>query len=148
MKHSTRDKTGYCGGSGSERRESRMIQGIHDDPIPQETDPGSGLLIGPQLANPGPARVPERMVLEGRYARFDPLDPALHRDDLYAASTTPDRTASFRYLSDPPPDSLGTFDTWLAGEAASVDPLFFAVTDRATERVEGWQTLMRITPSH
>ena len=104
MKHSTRDKPGYCGGSGSERRESRTIQGIHDDLIPQETDPDSGLLIGPQLASPGPARVPERMVLEGRYARFDPLDPALHRDDLYAASTTPDRTASFRYLSDPPPN--------------------------------------------
>ena len=66
MKHSTREKTGYCGGSGSERRESRTIQGIHDDPIPQETDPDSGLLIGPQLASPGPARVPERMVLEGR----------------------------------------------------------------------------------
>ena len=29
-----------------------------------------------------------------------------------------------------------------------MDPLFFAVTARATERVEGWQTLMRITPTH
>ena len=95
-----------------------MIQGIHDDPIPQETDPGSGLLIGPQLASPGPARVSERMVLEGRYAWFDPLDTALHRDDLYAASTTPDRTASS--LSVRPAAGLARDVRHLAGRRSSI----------------------------
>ena len=125
-----------------------MLEGIHNDPIPHETDPDSGLTIGPRLADPRPARAPERTILEGRYARLDPLDPALHRDDLYTASTPSDRATRFRYVSDQPPDSLREFDTWLSGAAASVDPLFFAATDCATGRVEGWQSLMRIAPAH
>ncbi len=125
-----------------------MIRDGHDDPIPQETDPGSGLPIGPRVPDPSPARTPDRIVLEGRYARLDPLDPSLHRDDLYAASTPPDGAARFRYLPDPPPPSVEAFDTWLASVAASTDPLYFAVTDLATGRVEGRQTLMRITPAH
>ena len=124
-----------------------MGQGLHDHQIPREIDPDSGLPIGPRLADPGPARMPERIVLEGRYARLEPLDPVRHRDDLYTASTPPDGAARFRYLSDPEPDSLATFETWLAGAAASEDPLFFAVIDRATGRAEGRQTLMRITPA-
>ena len=124
-----------------------MTRSPHDHQIPQETDPGSGLPVGPRLADPGPARSPERTVLEGRYARLEPLDPVRHRDDLYAASTPPDAGARFRYLFEPAPDSLEIFDSWLAGAAESADPLHFAVIDRATGRVEGRQTLMRITPA-
>ncbi len=121
---------------------------MHDDQVPREIDPGTGLPIGPRLAESGPARPPERAVLEGRYARLEPLDPARHRDELYAASTPPDAHARFRYLPDPPPESLEAFDTWVTAAAASPDPLHFAVIDRETGRAEGRQTLMRITPAH
>ena len=127
---------------------SRKTQSVHDHQVPQEIDPESGLLIGPRIADSQPARPPERVVLEGRYARLEPLEPARHRDDLYAASTPPDAAARFRYLGDPPPESLEAFDTWLVKAAVSTDPLFFVVVDRATGRVEGRQTLMRITPAH
>ena len=125
-----------------------MVQGIHDDQIPREIDSGTGLPVGPRLADPGRARPPERIVLEGRYTRLEPLDPARHGDDLHAASTPSDRAARFRYMPELPPDARESFDTWLSGVSASLDPLFFAVVDRATGRVEGWQTLMRITPVH
>ena len=125
-----------------------MAQELHDHWIPQEIDAESGLPIGPLLADPGPSRAPERIVLEGRYARIEPLDPGRHHDDLYAASTPPDKAIRFRYLPAPPPGSPEMFETWLADAAASADPLFFAVIDRATGRVEGHQTLMRITPAH
>ena len=120
----------------------------HDDQVPREIDPGTGRPVGPRLADPGPAKPPRREVLEGRYARLEPLDPGRHRDDLYAASTPPDADARFRYLFEPPPDSLETFASWLAGAAGSTDPLYFSVIDRTTGRVEGRQTLMRITPDH
>ena len=125
-----------------------MSEGIHDSQVPREIDPESGLPIGPRLADAGPARAPERVVLEGRYARLEPLDPARHGDDLHAAATPPDAAARFRYMPDLPPASPESFRAWLAGAAGSADPLFFAVVDRATGRAEGWQTFMRITPVH
>ena len=125
-----------------------MTAGLHDDQIPSEIDPESGLPIGPLIGNAGPARLPERVVLEGRYCRLEPLDPVRHRNDLYAASTPPDAAVRFRYMPDPPPTSLDTFETWLSAAAASDDPLVFAVIDQRTGRAEGRQTLMRITPVH
>ena len=121
---------------------------VHDHPIPQEIDPESELPIGPRLAHPGPAEEPGRVVLEGRYARLEPFDPARHRDDLFAASTRPDQAARFRYMPELPPDTPEAFGAWLESAAASPDPLFFAVVDRGTGRAEGWQTLLRITPVH
>ena len=125
-----------------------MSEGIHDSQVPREIDPESGLPIGPRLADAGPAKAPERIVLEGRWARIEPLDPDRHGDDLHAASTPSDRAARFRYMPELPPDAREAFGAWLSGAAASLDPLFFAVVDRATGRAEGWQTLMRITPAH
>ena len=125
-----------------------MIQSIHNDPIPQEIDPESGLPIGPRVENARPARAPERIVLEGRYARLEPLDPATHLEDLYDASTPKDRVVRFHYLPEPPPDSPGSFNAWLTRAAASDDPLYFAVINRATGRAEGRQTLLRIVPAY
>ena len=125
-----------------------MIQSIHNDLIPQEIDPESGLPIGPRVENARPARTPERIVLEGRYTRLEPLDPATHLEDLYDASTPKDRVVRFRYLSDPPPDSLGSFNAWLTRAAASADPLYCAVIDLATGRAEGRKSLLRIVPAH
>ena len=125
-----------------------MMQEIHDAQIPRELDAETGLPIGPQLADPGPARAPERTVLDGRYARLEPLDPVRHGDDLLSASSPPDRAARFRYMPELPPDAPESFRTWLAAAAGSADPLFFAVIDRATGRAEGWQTFLRITPAH
>ena len=53
----------------------------------------------------------------------------------------------FRYLFDSPQDRAG-FDGWLARAAASDDPMFYAVIDSASQRCDGRQALMRITPEH
>ena len=124
-----------------------MTRTMHDNQVPQEIDPETGLPIGLRVANPGPAKFPERVAIEGRYTRLEPLDPVRHRADLFAASTPPDAPARFRYLPVRPPESLEAFDPWLAESAASADPMFFAVIDRDTGRVEGRQTLMRIAPA-
>lgn len=89
-------------------------------------------------------------MLEGRYARLEPLDPARHGADLLASARQPGAEDRFRYLFEEPPpaDDEGPFRAWLAGAAASDDPMFWAVVDRATGRAEGRQSLMRITPEH
>lgn len=93
---------------------------------------------------PRPARAP----LEGRFVRLEPLDPAIHGDDLFAASTVADAGERFRYLFEAPPATRAEFGAWLDRAAASEDPLHFAVIDRATGRAAGRQTLMRIEPAH
>ena len=124
------------------------MKGLHDDQVPQETDAETGLQIGPMLSDPAPARRPQRVVLDGRYCRLEPIDPARHGADLLVASTPPDAARRFRYLFDPVVRTRADLDQWLAKAAVSEDPLVFAVIDKATGRCEGRQTLMRIAPEH
>lgn len=121
---------------------------LHDQQIPRETDSETGLPIGPRLADPGPAEPPQRVVLDGRFCRLEPIDPKRHADELFAASTPPDAARRFRYLFDPVVTNKADMDQWLAAAATSQDPLVFAVIDKRTGRCEGRQTLMRITPAH
>jgi RimJ/RimL family protein N-acetyltransferase len=94
-----------------------------------------------------PRARPQRVVLEGRYCRLEPLDPARHGEALFAASSAPGAEERFRYLADPAPDADG-FAAWMDRAARSEDPLFHAVVDRASGRCEGRQAYLRITPEH
>lgn len=100
------------------------------------------------LSNWTPRPRPQRIVLEGRYVRLEPLDPARHGDDLFEAATQGDAEARFRYLFETVPDSREAFQAWLEKAAASEDPLFFAVVDKASGQAVGRQTLMRIDTAH
>ncbi|MCT7377539.1 GNAT family N-acetyltransferase [Chelativorans salis] len=88
--------------------------------------------------------VPGRAPLAGRYVRLEPLDPAVHGDGLFAASSVPDSEERFRWLGDYPPEKREAFQPWLEKAAASHDPLFFAVINLATGEIGGRQAFMRI----
>jgi RimJ/RimL family protein N-acetyltransferase len=94
-----------------------------------------------------PCPRPARIVLEGRYCRLEPMDIARHGDDLFGACMAPGAEDRFRWLFETPQDRT-SFQSWLTRVAASEDPLYFAVMDRASGRCEGRQTFMRITPEH
>jgi RimJ/RimL family protein N-acetyltransferase len=87
---------------------------------------------------------PDRVSLDGRYARLEPLDPERHGNDLLASARQPGADDRFRYLFEEAPADLSAFSPWLDKAAASQDPLFFAVIDKKTGRAEGRQALMRI----
>ncbi|WP_076401877.1 GNAT family N-acetyltransferase [Insolitispirillum peregrinum] len=91
---------------------------------------------------------PERKTLEGAYARLEPLKADQHGQALFEAATAPGVEERFRYLFDQPPADISDLRAWVEKAAASVDPLFFAVIDRATGRAEGRQALMRIDTAH
>ena len=91
---------------------------------------------------------PSRVVLEGRYARLEPLDAQRHGVQLLAVSQASGAEDRFRYLFETPPRDAADLEAWLAKAQAGTDPLFFAVVDRATGRAEGRQALMRIDPVH
>ncbi|MAU97426.1 MAG: GNAT family N-acetyltransferase [Fulvimarina sp.] len=94
-----------------------------------------------------PAGAPERVVLEGRYTRLEPLDPARHSADLFAAIAS-DAARRHRWLFDHAPGDPEALRDWAEGAAMSQDPLFFAVVDKASGRAGGRQSLMRIVPEH
>ncbi|UZD61405.1 GNAT family N-acetyltransferase [Brevibacterium sp. JSBI002] len=97
------------------------------------------------LTNFTGAQPPRRAPIHGHYVDLEPLDPAVHGDDLFAAVSVPDGIEErFRYLPQSPQTERSDFDTWIAEAATSSDPLFFAVVDRSTGRAEGRQALMRI----
>jgi len=87
---------------------------------------------------------PGRKVLEGRSVRLEPLEAARHGDELFAASAVADAGSRFAWLPELPPQERGAFQPWLEKAEASPDPLFFAVIDKASGKVAGRQTLMRI----
>ena len=91
---------------------------------------------------------PERITLEGRYARLEPLDIAKHAQDLLVSAQAPGAEQRFHYLFNTPPADMSAFMPWLEKSSASVDPLFFAVIDQQTGKAEGRQALMRIDPTH
>lgn len=94
-----------------------------------------------------PCARPARVVLEGRYARLEPLGAA-HAPDLYEACAAPGAERRFAYLADAPPAVPADIAAWIGKMTAGDDPLFSAVIDRANGRAAGRQALMRIAPEH
>lgn len=89
------------------------------------------------------AALPERVALDGRYARLEPIGPQ-HVSGLWQA-VVPER---FAYLLGAAPASEAEMAQWVTNVAAADDPLFFAVIDKASGVAEGRQSLMRIVPEH
>ena len=87
---------------------------------------------------------PSPVVLEGRYARLEPLALA-HAEGLYRAAADARR---FDYLFDVPPANLADMRSWIERWMKSEESLFHAVIDRASGEPTGRQSLMRIVPEH
>jgi RimJ/RimL family protein N-acetyltransferase len=90
---------------------------------------------------PSPARgLPRRAVIAGDRIALEPLDPDRHAEPLYAASQGDPRL--WDHLPYGPFDSLDAFREHLRRQAASDDPLFFAVGDA------GAASFMRMDPAN
>ncbi len=97
-----------------------------------------------EIVDTHPAPRPERVTLRGRYVTLEPLDPAKHGDSIYAETHGPDELRIWQYMGDGPFADRAAFDASLKAKSTSNDPLFFAITDNATGRALGYQTLMRV----
>jgi len=96
------------------------------------------------LSNWTPRPAPNADILEGRFVRLERLSAAHHGDGLYAASTMQDADARFRWLPELPPESRDAYQPWLDKADASTDPLYYTIIDKASGRVAGRQTFLRI----
>jgi RimJ/RimL family protein N-acetyltransferase len=93
-------------------------------------------------------KTPEAPVLEGRFVRLERLSGARHGDGLFAACTMEDADDRFRWLPEYPPENRQAFQPWLDAAEASTDPLYYTVIDKASGKVAGRQTFLRIDPKN
>ena len=89
---------------------------------------------------------PSRKCLPGRFCRLEPLDPAQHAADLFAANALDTDGRSWTYLPYGPFESFSAYCAWLEKFCLGDDPLFFAVIGQATGKAIGLASYLRIEP--
>ncbi len=101
-----------------------------------------GQPVGPAVVGWNARVLPPRGILDGRYCRLEPLDPARHGDALRQAfADTTD--ASWTYLPYGPFESERQFWQWIDVAARGPD-IFFVVVGRDNDFAQGLLALMRI----
>ena len=106
-----------------------------------------GQPIGPALPDWKPVPRPPRTAMDGRRCRVEPIDPARHGDDLFAAFAADRDGGTFTYLGAGPFADRAAFDAWMAKTCLGDDPLFHAIVDQASGRALGVASYMRIDPA-
>lgn len=105
-----------------------------------------GQPVGPSLPGWQPPPRPPRTPMEGRFCRVEPLEPARHADDLWAANALDRDGRNFTYLSAGPFAAREAYVEWLNESCRGDDPLFHAIVDAASGRAVGVASFLRIDP--
>ena len=100
--------------------------------------------VGPTV-DTTPAERPGPVVLEGRFARAEKLDPARHGRDLWQAVKDDDRL--WTYMGYGPFKDADSFDRWMEERTILLDPYAYAVIDKTGGKAVGTVTLMEIRPA-
>lgn len=103
---------------------------------------------GAALPDWQPRPRPQRVVLQGRYCRLEPLTPAVHTGSLWKAWGKAEDGRDWTYLFAGPFASEQQFADYIAAAAASTDPLHYAVIDQKSGHALGTLSLMRIDPAN
>ena len=82
-----------------------------------------------------PRPLPPRTVMEGRYARLEPFDPAIHAAGLHAAHAEDTEGDLWRFRDVGPFADEAAFRDFAGRTMTGDDPLFFAILDKATGEI-------------
>jgi RimJ/RimL family protein N-acetyltransferase len=106
-----------------------------------------GQPIGHSLPGWTPPPVPPRAPMEGRYCRLEPLDPARHAEELFAAYALDVDGRDWTYLPHGPFENLDAYRAWMMAYWLGADPLFFALIEKVSGKPVGVAAYLRIAPS-
>src|SRR3546814_5783693 len=90
-----------------------------------------GQPVGEAVLDWQPRQAPPRTAMQGRFCRVEPLDPARHAEDLFAAYRADKEGRNWTYLPYGPFASLAAFGDWME--------------KRSEEHTSELQSLMRIS---
>ncbi len=119
---------------------SDLPAGVPFDP---ETDPP----VGPRLADPLPRPLPARVPHRGASVDLEPLHTR-HVPELWQAARADRSGPSWAYLGYGPFADEAALRGFVAGFAATHDPMAWAVRPHATGTADGWLTLMEMHAAH
>lgn len=100
--------------------------------------------LGPPVPNWTPPPAPSGAVLEGRYARLEPLSADAHAAVLFGAYEGHDWL--WDYMAYGPFHSAAQYHRWVREAEAGTDPLFYAIRDLETGDWGGVASFLRIAP--
>lgn len=106
-----------------------------------------GQPLGAALSGWEPRQAPPREPMIGRLCRVEPLDPARHADDLFAAYAEDREGRNWTYLGYGPFANLKAFRDWMEKSCLGADPLFHAVVDQQSGKALGMASYLRIDPA-
>ncbi len=101
--------------------------------------------LGVPVVNWVPPRRPTGEVLEGRWARLEPLNAEAHAALLYRAYAGHDHL--WDYMPYGPFSSASQYHRWVRDHAGQSDPFFYAIKDLSTGQWEGVASYLNVTPA-
>jgi RimJ/RimL family protein N-acetyltransferase len=106
-----------------------------------------GQPIGAPLPRWQPRPRPPRTPMAGRFCRVEPVDPAAHAADLFAANADDHEGRNWTYLPYDAPARLEDYRRWMERFCCGDDPLYHAIVERRGGRAVGVASFMRIDPA-
>lgn len=106
-----------------------------------------GQPIGARVADWQPRQPPQKIILDGRFCRLEPLALG-HSPALFSAWHSIADERDWTYFSNRRPATAAACDALITANAAGADPLHYAVIDLATGKAAGSVALMRIDPAN
>ncbi|MFV0515204.1 MAG: GNAT family N-acetyltransferase [Jhaorihella sp.] len=100
--------------------------------------------VGPRVENWTPPPAPSGDVLEGQFARLEPMSADRHAALLYQAYAGND--AVWDYLPYGPFSSAAQYHRWMRDMEGQADPHFYAIRDLETGNWGGVASFLRIAP--
>ncbi|MGB1310569.1 MAG: GNAT family N-acetyltransferase [Leucothrix sp.] len=95
-------------------------------------------LSGKELDKLPSARLPARVPLVGTDVTLEPMDAEKHADELYEAShSTETALKIWDYMTYGPWADVHSYSTFLRGQSASADPIFYAIRCNKTDKACG-----------
>ncbi len=91
--------------------------------------------------------IPDQAVMQGRYARLEPLNADRHTADLFAANAKDTDGAIWEYMPYGPFSSQVSYYKWVHKMAGQDDPCFYAIKNLETGRFSGVASYLRIKPT-
>ncbi len=102
------------------------------------------LAFGAEVADWTPPVRPSGEILQGAYARLEPLRAATHGDEIHRANMLHDRI--WDYLPYGPFADAASYADWVRSVESGTDPMFYAIRNMETGHFEGVASYLRIAP--